>query len=233
MYEIRLAKPGEQETCLELERQVWNPFNWEADGSVGLDYDPELHMVAVEDGEIIGTIDGCGFNWSGKPEDLPEDGWTGIVLEAIEGFPKRASYASALGASVSPHIQAKGLSKELLKALKAQALSLGYKGMVAPVRPMLAARMPHLTISEYLETRLPDGRHFDPWVRAHESIGGKIIGSCEESAVFGGTREQWEGWAKMKLPDQGAFLFEGAINWLRMDSGYGILREDSAWLLHD
>jgi GNAT superfamily N-acetyltransferase len=232
-YEIRPCPPEDDERAWWVERQVWAPFNWEADGAVGVDHDPDLHFVAyTPGGELVATIDGCGFDWDGDPATLPENGWTGIVLAAQQGFSRQPAYAAALGASILPAHRKGGLAGRLLTALRDRALELGYRGLVAPVRPSARWRMPHLSIEEYMRVRLPDGRHFDPWVRAHERIGGRIIGACAESAVFGGTREQWERWVGMRLPDNGVVICDHTIGPLELIDGYGILREDSLWLLH-
>lgn len=232
-YQIRLCRADEEEESWAVERQVWAPFNWQADGSIGVDYDPDMHLVVDTGERLIATIDAQGMEWDGKEESLPVGGWTALVMRARDGFDKQPPWAFAVGASILPDQQSRGLAGELLTELRDLVLSLGYRGLVAPVRPTARARMPQLDIYEYREVRLADGRHVDPWVRVHESVGGRIIGCCEDSAVFGGTRAQWEEWAGMRLPDDGDILIDGAQGWLEMIAGYGVLREDSLWVLHD
>lgn len=232
-YTLRLCRPDEIQASYKVENTVWNPYNWEAYGSVTIPYTDELHIVAVnEDDEIIATIDGCPYAWDGNPLTLPAKGWTQVVIDAAEGYMLQPDYACALGASIMPHIQSSGLSKELLIALRDQALSLGYKGLLAPVRPSARARMPHLSIEEYVEVRLPDGRRFDPWVRTHEGVGGQVLGVCAHSAEFYGSRQDWEGWAGMKLPDNGKVLIPDATAYLYLENGHGYLAEESVWVLH-
>ena len=50
---IRLCQKEEEDASWDVERQVWDPFNWQADGSVGIDYDPNLHFVALEGSKVI------------------------------------------------------------------------------------------------------------------------------------------------------------------------------------
>lgn len=232
-YEIRLCRADEEDASWEVERQVWAPFNWQADGSIGVDYDPNLHLVASDGSGLVATIDAQGMDWDGDSSTLPAGGWTALVMRARDGFESQPDWAFAVGASILPGQQSRGLAGRMLGELRDLALSLGYKGLVAPVRPTGRSRMPHLDIHEYRDVRLPDGRHIDPWVRVHEGVGGRIIGCCEDSAVFGGTRAQWEEWSGMRLPDDGDILVDGAQGWLELISGYGVLREDSLWLLHD
>jgi len=232
-YTLRRALPEEGPLALELERQVWAPFNWLAEGSVGLDYDPDLHVVAVDDaGKMVATIDACGMQWDGDPKTLPPEGWRDVNLLAAEGFAEQPPYACALGASILTHARGGGLAQDLLSTLRTRVFEMGYEGMLAPVRPSARAQMPHLSIKEYAEVRLPDGRHFDPWMRAHESVGGKIVAVTERSMYWWGEKEGWEEWIGVKLPDNGRLLIEGSTGWLTLIDGYGELVEDSVWFLH-
>jgi GNAT superfamily N-acetyltransferase len=232
-YTLKLCAPEQIDESWAVEAQVWSPFNWEAAGSVGVDYFEDLHIVAEDDlGRLVATIDACPVDWDGAPETLPEGGWTEIVLAAREGFDGQPRFACALGASILPGIRGHGLSGELLKALRDQALALGYEGLLAPVRPSALWRMPHLSVEQYTDVRLPDGHHFDPWVRTHQRIGGRIIGTCPASAEFQASREDWERWAGMRLPDSGRVLISGAVGWLELEDGWGFLIEPSVWILH-
>jgi GNAT superfamily N-acetyltransferase len=233
--ELRLCRPDELERSYAVENTVWAPFNWEAAGAIVEEaYDPALHLVAVtSDGEIVATINACPINWDGDPATLPAGGWSEIMDRFNRNLIGPSRYASAVGASILPAYQGGGLAGQLLSGLRDQAFKLGYQALLAPVRPTNRWRMPHLHISEYEHVRLPDGRHFDPWVRVHERVGGRIIGSCAASARFSGSREQWEGWLGMRLPDNGDVLCDRTIGYLKLVAGWGVLEEDSLWILHE
>jgi predicted N-acetyltransferase YhbS len=232
--EIRLCKPEEIEQSWALERMVWAEFNWEAEGSTGTDYFPDLHLVAVDQqGKLLATIDACPLVWDGDKKHLPKGGWAEMVNLASAGFDgKNPEWVGVIGASIHPDHSQDGLSSKMLTELKKQALGLGYKGLVAPVRPIYRARSPQISLAQYVQLRLPDGEHFDPWVRVHERLNGKIIGYCHGSATFEGTREQWEKWLGMKLPEKGKILAPKTIGWLKLSDGKGYLSEDSIWILH-
>lgn len=235
--EIRLCRPEEEEASWQLEREVWNPFNWEARGGAGTDYFPELHLLAFVDGKMAGTIDGCPMHWDGDPDNLPGGGWTEMVraahlFRAGKGRTDEPNWVGAIGTSILPEYSGQGLSKDLLLALRAEVAARGYEGMAAPVRPVFRPKAPWATISEYALLRLPDGRHFDPWVRVHEDIGGKIEGVAPLSAMFQGSREEWEKWTGIKLPGDGLFALPETIGPLEMSGGVGTLREESLWLVH-
>lgn len=236
-YEIRLAHADESEACEAIERQVWSVFHDQAEGNIWIDYTPELHVVAVDpDGRIVATGDACPFDWDGNPHSLPVSGWSEVIERAYdlmdEGAPT-AAYACALGISILPEARSAGLGLEMLAGLRKAAAAAGYTALAAPVRPTAAWRMPHLTMAEYSRMRLTDGRHFDPWIRVHEKAGGRIIGSCEDSITLAGTREQWEDWTKLRLPEQGFVIVEGANSYLTLGNGRGFLTEGSVWVLHE
>ena len=232
-YTIRLIRPGEEQAAFAVERSVWAPFNWLAEGSMGTDYHNDMHLVAVNAaGRVVANIDAFPFDWDGNPDTLPAEGWRDAIIAANQGFDHQPRYACAHGASILPEARGGGLAADMLVALRDQVLSLGYVGMVAPLRPTARARMPHLSIDEYVQVRLPDGHHFDPWLRAHERVGGRIIGATERSMYWWGEREQWEEWTRMRLPDNGSVLIDGSTGWLELVDGYGVLVEDSVWVLH-
>jgi GNAT superfamily N-acetyltransferase len=232
--EIRLCAEEENEESWALERKVWAPFNWEAEGATGVDYFPELHLVAVSAGKIVGTIDGCPLDWDGDPEHLPELGWTGMIEAARRGFEDLSPrWVGAIGTSVDPEFESSGLAGRLLTALRDVALTLGYAGVAAPVRPVSRWRMPQVSLEEYAKARLSDGRHFDPWVRVHERIGGRIVAVCEQSASFVGDHEQWERWLGMRLPVDGRVLAAPrTVDFLDLFMGVGVLTEGSIWMVH-
>lgn len=257
---IRPAHPEERRTCVELENLVWPVYHYSADGYVGLPYQPGLHVVAVSGEEIVATGDGCPFNWDGDPATLPPGGWQEVVASARErveaaklrgpeaeaaraqapdagAFPPPgtpgAEYACALGISIKPSWREHGLGLRMLEALRSAAFEAGYRGLVAPVRPVDRWRMLHLELDEYVNVRLADGRSFDRWLRLHEAAGGRVIGLCQTSLVIGAETERWEGWTGLRLPESGSVLIEGANGYLTVESGYAALVEESVWILHE
>lgn len=232
-YQITLCRPSQEAISWELEREVWNPFNWQSEERTpSPPYDPDLHLVAISDrGLMIGTIDGCKIPWSGRVEDLPEGGWSGIAKLGAERR-DGSNFACAIGASVTGSARSSGLAVELLSALLERARELELDGLLAPVLPSYRwMTVTTLSLSDYAELRLPDGRHFDPWVRSHERIGGEVIGVCEDSAKFVSPRADWERWFQMRLPDDGEIILP-KTGLLRLRSGRGELRQESLWIHH-
>lgn len=226
---IRPATAADVDEALEVERQVWARFHYETDGVPDWDYDPDLWVVGVRDGRIVATADGCRVRWDGRPEHLPPS-WTDVLRNAPHAAASR--WASALGTSILPSARGGRLGERMLAALAARAQMLNMHGMLAPVRPAARAQYPHLPVSTYARMRLADGRHVDPWLRAHERSGARIIGWAERSMDVSAPVEDWERWLGYPLPAEGRLLIDGAIGWLRLSDGIGRLSEDSVWVLH-
>lgn len=226
---IRPATPRDIDEALDVERAVWAPFHYEAEGAPDWDYDQDLWVVAVRDGRIVATADGCRASWDGRPEHLPAS-WTDVLRDAP--LAARSRWGSALGTSILPEARGERLGERMLAALAERARLLNMHGMLAPVRPAARAQYPHMPISSFARMRLSDGRHVDPWLRAHEQTGARIIGWAERSMAVHGPHEAWERWVGYPLPTEGRLLIDGAAGWLRLTEGVGHLSEDSVWVLH-
>jgi len=233
-FKIRDCSQDEENISWAIEDVVWPTFNQFAEGSIAVDYDPRFHLVVekIDDGSLVATIDGIEMQWDGDSKTLPVRGWTEIVEKGISGENIGGEWVAALGTSVLPEYQQFGLSKKLLEEMVRKVKNLGYKGLVAPVRPIYRWRMLDVSLDQYVNARTSSGEHFDPWIRIHERIGGKIIGVCPGSAVFTAPVLDWSDWSQMKLPKGGQIIVPNAINYLEIENGIGTLREDSVWVLH-
>lgn len=235
-YEVRGAFAADEEACWEVEAQCWSVFHAEATEEDY--YDPDLHVVAVDSkGEIVATGNAVPFPaWDGQAESLAGFGWAQVQVDwrrAVEaGAVLKSRYACAIGISVLPQARSSGLGLRMLEALRGAALRAGYEALAAPVRPSAKHLMPQLSYSEYAAVRLPDGRHFDPWLRLHERAGGRIVAVKEESFSMAGSHAEWEAWTGLSLPDEGELLVTGGNDYLRLKSGRGEMVEGSVWVLH-
>jgi GNAT superfamily N-acetyltransferase len=237
---IRRARREDEERCWALEAEVWPTFHAEA---VEEDYyAPELHVVAESaDGEIVATGNAVPWSWQGSVDALEGIGWQEVqrewALRARRGWRREMrrrtdNVACALGISISPRLRFQGLGLRMLDALRERAAAEGYEALLAPVRPTAKWRMPELTYRAYMDVRLPDGQHFDPWLRLHERAGGRILTVCEESFRMRFPRSSWERMTGLRLPENGCLLLEGGNDYLRLANAGGEMVEGSIWVLH-
>lgn len=233
MESLPVIRPGaaaDADAAHEIENLVWAPFHYEGDEVIEWDYDTALWVVAEDTRQIIATADGCLVDWDGDPRNLPPS-WMEVLRRSSTADPA-GRWASALGTSILPEHRGGGLGARMLVGLKEQATQRGMRGMLAPARPSARHSWPQMTLADYAALRLDDGRHADPWIRAHEAIGGHIIGWCERSLEVHAAHEVWERWAGYRLPSEGRCLFPRSIGWLELSGGQGCLTEDSIWILH-
>jgi GNAT superfamily N-acetyltransferase len=183
---------------------------------------PDFQFVLVDGDEVI--AEGNCIPVVGQPAH-----WRDAFLAAFErdGDPDRVC---ALAILVSPEQQGRGLSATMLEHMRGLAAPFG--GLVAPVRPTLKHRYPLIPIEEYAGWRRADGTHFDPWIRAHERLGAKLIGPAEEAMLVEGSAEQWLEWTGLELRADGEYVVPGALVPVHVEDGHGVYREPCVWLEH-
>jgi GNAT superfamily N-acetyltransferase len=155
--------------------------------------------------------------------------WRDALVNAFEGSgePDRVS---ALAIIIAPAHRETGLSSEMLAHMRETAAQVG--PLFAPVRPTLKERHPLVPIAEYVSWRRPDGTHFDPWLRTHERLGGRILGPADDAMVIEGSREEWEAWTGLELSADGDHIVPGALVPVRFAAGRGTYREPCVWVEH-
>ena len=104
--------------------------------------------------------------------------------------------------------------------------------MIAPVRPTLKEQYPLIPIERYVAWRREDGAHFDPWLRVHERVGGEIVAAAPESMLIEAPVTEWEEWTGMRFPEDGTYVFPGALAPLEVKGGSGRHVEPNVWVRH-
>ena len=62
----------------------------------------------------------------------------------------------------------------MVNAMRANATSRGYRAVIACVRPTHKVHYPLIPIEAYAAWMRDDGLPFDPWIRLHVRLGGRI-----------------------------------------------------------
>ena len=89
------------------------------------------------------------------------------------------------------------------------ARAAGLRLLAAPVRPSLKSVYPLIPIERYMEWRREDGSHFDPWLRLHERVGGRIVAPSPVSMTIEAPVSDWEEWTGVAMPEDGDYLIPG------------------------
>ena len=78
-----------------------------------------------------------------------------------------------------------------------------------------------------------DGLPFDPWLRVHVRLGGKVV-RCEPRAMeITAPVKEWEAWTGMAFPEDGAYVFPGGLAPLNVSGGLGAYWEPNVWVCQD
>jgi hypothetical protein len=122
--------------------------------------------------------------------------------------------------------------QRLIAAVRIAAREEGLESIIAPVRPTLKDRYPLIPMERYVEWRREDGLHFDPWIRAHERLGGEIVGPCAESMLMHAPVADWQEWTGMQFPEDGTYIVPRMLAPLEVKDGIGTHVEPNVWMRH-
>jgi GNAT superfamily N-acetyltransferase len=182
-------------------------------------------------GQIIARGRTIPFGWDGTLDGLPA-GIDALGIRAVgESGPPTA--LSALAAEVDQEYQGSGLSRLLILTMAELARAHGLRALVAPVRPNHKDRYPITPIERYAAWRRPDGLPFDPWMRVHARIGGRILRPEPRSLHIVAPVSDWESWTGMAFPEDGQYVFPGGLAPLAAAGGEGDYWEPNVWMLHE
>ncbi len=216
---------------------VWPEYNLHgdmADRYFGALYPRHAHLqVLVHDaaaGRVVARGRAIPFRWDGTLDDLPA-GIDAVGLRAIDD-PTPSTSLSALAIEVVPEHRNQGLSGVVLEAMGRAARRAGLAPLVAPVRPTRKEQYPLIPIGKYSRWRRDDGLPFDPWMRVHARLGGRILRPEPRSMRITGSVDEWQEWTGMELPDDGSYVFPGGLAPLTLAGSVGRYWEPNVWMMH-
>jgi hypothetical protein len=175
------------------------------------------------------------FVWDGTLDDLPST-MAGLMERAVRVYRNRSTpnTLSALAALVRASQQRRGLSTEILRAMRSLAQERGMHSLVAPVRPTLKSSYPLTPFERYVEWKRDDGAPFDPWLRVHYRLGAEYLKVMPKSLVVTGQIPEWEEWTGMSFPESGPCIVPGALQpvWIHGEQNEGRYEDPNIWMLH-
>jgi GNAT superfamily N-acetyltransferase len=186
-------------------------------------------------GGVVSVGNTIPFFWDGTPDDLP-DRMADLMNRAVDDRRggREPNALSALAAIVSPDHRRKGLSAEVLRAMRTVARENDLASFVAPVRPTLKAAYPLTPFWRYVRWERADGSAFDPWLRVHRRLGAEPLKLMPESLAVVGTVPEWEEWTGMAFPESGRYVVPGALQSVAIDRERDLGRYDdpNVWMRH-
>jgi GNAT superfamily N-acetyltransferase len=191
---------------------------------------PQFQLALLDDDELVAELHSVPVAWDGSDDDLPY-GWEEAFPRAFESG-RAPDVLCALAISIRPDRQGTQLSTRMLNAMRKAAAANGLRELIAPVRPTLKSGYPLIPIERYMLWRRDDGSHFDPWLRIHERIGGTILAAAPQSMTIEAPVSDWEEWTEMRFPEDGEYVFRGALAPLLVHDGIGRHVEPNVWMRH-
>ena len=101
-------------------------------------------------------------------------------------------------------------------------------------RRVLKERYPLVPIERYVAWKRPDASPFDPWIRVHAGLGGKILKPAPQSLKIVGRVQEWESWTQLDFPESGEYVIPQGLALLAVDriADLGTYFEPNVWIQH-
>ena len=198
---------------------------------------PEFQFVLYDQdaGEVLAEGHTIPVAWDCTTEGLGP----GIDASLEAGFKLRAAGGAptalcALAAEIPSRHQNRRLASVILTEMANLARQAGLGWLVAPVRPNWKERYPLTPVERYVAWTTPDGEPFDPWIRVHTRMGGKITRPIPHSALITGSVAEWEAWTDMAFPESGEYVFPAGLATVSVDrdADLGSYWEPNVWIVH-
>ena len=197
---------------------------------------PEFQYWLLDSEKIVGIGNCIPLFWNDKLKYLPEDGWDWAIVKGFKDKEKniKPNLLCALSITINPKYQGKGISTEMIRSMVQIGKKHKLESLIIPVRPTLKKDHALTDIKQYITWKREDGQLFDPWLRVHEKLGGKIIKVCSKAMNISGTISNWENWTGMKFPESGKYSIPGALKPVEFDikKDVGIYIEPNVWVEH-
>ncbi len=199
---------------------------------------PEYQFVFVEDDNPVpvAIANSIPLLWEGRIEDLPDEGWDWALTKGIEDLDagRTPNILCALQIVVFGENRGRGISQQAVTTMKQISANHNLNGLIAPVRPNMKSDFPDTPIAEYIKWENDDGQPFDPWLRVHHKVGGRIIKPCNHAMNISGTISEWQEWTRMRFPKTGDYVVPGALIPVNIDieSDKGLYIEPNVWVHH-
>jgi hypothetical protein len=199
---------------------------------------PHLQLGAFDaKGRLVAAANACALAWNGDPGTLPDEGWAWALSAAQDDLAagRAPDTLCGLGITVDLRLQGQRLSPAMVDALRDLARANDLPRLIVPVRPTWKARYPLTPMEEYARWLREDQLPFDPWLRTHVRVGGRIAKVCHRSMGLAGSVREWEAWTGMQFPQSGEYPIPGGLAPLQVDveQGRGLYVEPNVWVVHD
>lgn len=235
-------RPGTIEQMSDFAADIWpefmfhdrtgNALLWQA-----FELFPEQCVVATQDREVVAHGRSIPFVFPDEDrQELPDGGWDEVLVWGTSDHRRNreTTVSSALEIAVRPSHAGKGLSYQMLDAMKEAVRRKGHRALYAPVRPN-GKTDPELPMSAYIEKTRDDGLPVDPWLRVHVKSGGTILKVAPASMVMAGSLAEWREWTGLPFDTDGDVHVPKALAPVHCSQAHdrAVYVEPNVWVRHD
>ena len=234
------ARPDLEDGLWDLTRS-WPPFMLQ-DPIADLYYSEldrwsEHVLIGVDAGGVVARGFSVAFAMGDtRRPALPLDGWDGMVrwsyLDRLADRPP--THVSAVEVAIAPEAQGSGLASQMVQSMIDNVDRLGFRQLLAPVRPSAKEAEPETPMEEYVRRLRPDGLPDDPWMRVHARLGAETITVCPRSMTIPGTLAEWREWTGQPFDTSGVVTVPGALVPVHVDvaQDHAVYVEPNVWMEH-
>lgn len=171
-------------------------------------------------------------HWKEPLESLPDLGWDWALASGMESN-KSPNLLCALAIQILPEHRGVGLSSLMIQIMKEIGHSFGFNQLIAPVRPNKKCEYPLLPMGSYVKWSKGESL-FDPWLRVHERLGGRLLKVCSQAMQITASVEDWQNWTGLTFQTSGEYVIPGALDTVNIDieNNRGNYVEPNVWMLH-
>jgi len=250
----RVVADGETFTVLTLEQRpdlaqaanethvrTWPPY-FDGDAELARHW-PHLNRtfpayqlcLLAADGSLAAVGNTVPASWDGDASTLPA-GWSAAMAEAfaLHDCEREPDTLLMLTVIVTQAHQRRGLSAVMLRCCQALARTRGLARMAVVVRPSAKAEHPDVDFGAWCARRAPSGEMADPWLRAHERVGGTILHAVRSSQHIEGSLDDWARWTGVRPSADGPQVLPGTLQPATVDLATGTVDYDEpgVWVEH-
>lgn len=197
---------------------------------------PDLIFGVLDQDDRLVAAGHCVPIWEPiEPDALPDTGWDWALSQALEGEEKsHVAAASALAICVDKSVRGKGVATVAIRAMMNVVRKRGARTLFAPVRPVLKHSHPEVDIDEFVTWTTENGDAFDPWIRVHLQLGGRILKTCRRSMTMTAPLEKWREWTGHGFGAEQTAVVPGLLVPMQVNhaEGIGNYVEPNVWIEH-
>jgi len=201
---------------------------------------PELQVCLLDpDNRVTAVGNAVAFDWDGSADGLPR-GWDEVVRRGVKVREDQSRSEESmntvvvLAAVTRKDSRGKGLSRKVIEAYRALALSLGYSNLLVALRPLGKEAFPSMTVKDFTDGHLAGTIEKDFWIELHTRLGGRVIKCSDESQLVSGSFSDWQDWTGVDLESGDSVAISGLLSELVIDSEMrnALYYDPCVWIEH-